>query len=124
MAIVLKELDIVWLCIFSVEALVKITAHGLLFGPGAYLKSGWNQLDFTIVTSSFFVVLAENVPQFAGAQGLRSIRILRVLRPLRLVSRSPGMRLIITNLARSLPAVGNVMSRSDLYPRARNSDSL
>ena len=119
LAMVLLRLDIVWLCIFSAECLFKITAHGLCLGPGAYFTSAWNRLDFTIVTISLVVVLAENVPSLAGAQGLRSLRILRVLRPLRLVSRTPGMRLIITNLVRSLPAVGNVTPAMNSNGRGR-----
>ena len=33
---------------------------------------------------------------------------MRALRPLRLVSRNPGMKLIVTSLVKAMPAVANV----------------
>jgi len=32
-----------------VEAFLKVIAYGLLFHPNAYLRNGWNLLDFIIV---------------------------------------------------------------------------
>jgi hypothetical protein len=63
------------------------------------------QLDFVIVCVSFLVLLAEHFPVL---KPLKTLRILRVLRPLRLVSRNPGMKLIVTSLAKAAPAVSNV----------------
>ena len=40
---------------------------------------------------------------------MKPLRILRALRPLRLVSRSPGMKLMVTSLVKSLPAVSNTL---------------
>ena len=90
---------------FTVEATLKIIAYGFAFTPKAYLKSGWNVLDFSIVCVSLLCLFATAVPQL---RSLRSLRTLRVLRPLRLLSRNPGMKLIITSLFQVMPAVGNV----------------
>merc|ERR1719197_2221245 len=42
-------------------------------------------------------------------KSLRSLRALRALRPLRLLSRNPGMRVVIEALYGSLPNVGHVL---------------
>jgi len=39
----------VFLIIFTTEAIIKIIAYGFVMHPGAYLRSGWNMLDFVIV---------------------------------------------------------------------------
>jgi voltage-dependent calcium channel L type alpha-1D len=44
-----EQLEFVFLVIFSLEAVVKIIAYGFVLHPGAYLRSGWNFLDFVIV---------------------------------------------------------------------------
>jgi hypothetical protein len=67
---------------FVLEMLLKIVAKGFLFAPDAYLRSGWNVLDFVIVLISILGLLADLVPAFGQ---LKSLRILRVLRPLRLL---------------------------------------
>lgn len=37
--------------IFTVECLIKIVAMGFISGDGAYLRDGWNVLDFVVVIS-------------------------------------------------------------------------
>ena len=44
-----EKLEYFFLVVFSVEAAMKIIAYGFLFHQDAYLRSGWNVLDFTIV---------------------------------------------------------------------------
>ena len=41
--------EYVFLVVFTIEAILKIIAYGFLFHPGAYLRNGWNILDFVIV---------------------------------------------------------------------------
>ena len=91
--------------IFTVEMVLKVVAYGFAFTPRAYLKDGWNILDFTIVIAALLVLLAEIVPAFGR---FKPLRILRVLRPLRLLQRSPGMRIIITAIVKTIPAVVEV----------------
>ena len=38
-----------FLVVFTVEAVMKMMAYGFLLHPGAYLRNGWNLLDFIIV---------------------------------------------------------------------------
>ena len=50
MAIVVQEsLEWPFLVIFTGEAIIKIIAYGFVMHPGAYLRNGWNILDFVIV---------------------------------------------------------------------------
>ncbi|EPY85647.1 hypothetical protein CB1_000357019 [Camelus ferus] len=44
-----ERVEYLFLIVFTVEALLKVIAYGLLFHPNAYLRNGWNLLDFIIV---------------------------------------------------------------------------
>merc|ERR1719409_636375 len=85
--------------------MLKIIAYGFAFTPKAYIKDGWNILDFVIVMISIAGLFAELFPVLGK---LKSLRILRVLRPLRLLNRIASMKLIITSLVQTLPSVLNV----------------
>ena len=91
--------------LFLLEALCKSIAYGFALTPNAYLKSGWNVLDFVIVIVSVGSILAEAFPQLAI---MRPLRALRALRPLRLIARNEGMKLVLSSLFEALPAVSNV----------------
>lgn len=45
----LEKIEYVFLVIFTVECVLKIIAYGFVAHQGAYLRNGWNMLDFTIV---------------------------------------------------------------------------
>jgi len=44
-----EQIEYVFLVIFTLESIIKIIAYGFVLHPYAYLRSGWNFLDFTIV---------------------------------------------------------------------------
>ena len=88
---------------FILEMMLKIVAYGFLFAPKAYLKDGWNILDFCIVIISILGLLASIVPAWPPQGAVDP----RVLRPLRLLQRDPG-KLIIVSLVKTLPSVGEV----------------
>jgi len=100
---VLRILDTVFTLIFFSEMLVNIFVMGLVGMPESYLSNPWNVLDFVIVSAStinlLFTVEARN----------RIIRVLLAFRPLRLLSRSEGMRVVIFALFHSMPAIINVI---------------
>ena len=98
----LRTIDHVAIAIFVGELLTKVLAYGLLSTPNAYLKDGWNRLDFVIVLSSIVSMVGESSPAF------RVLRMLRVLRPLRLISRFKGMRTAVQLLLRAMPRVLDV----------------
>ena len=99
----LKQLNFVWTWLFFGELLAKVIAYTFCsHDEEAYVNNPWNLLDLLIVTISFVVLAAESIPQ------LQPLKTLRVLRPLRLLSRNPGMKLVITSLFKALPEVSNV----------------
>jgi Ion transport protein len=80
--------------IFSCECILKIIAYGFIFHRNAYLRDGWNWLDFIVVIIGWLDMLP-NIP------GLRALRTLRVLRPLRSINAIPSMKNQITSLISS-----------------------
>jgi len=89
--------------LFTIELILKVVAKGFYSGPYAYLKDGWNWLDFVIVVVGW-------AAYFPSVPGVSALRTFRVLRPLKTLSSMPGMRVIITALMTSIPALINVMS--------------
>eukprot|EP00937_MAST-01D_sp_MAST-1D-sp2_P000780 g780.t1 len=92
--------------LFDIEALLKIVAMGLYFGQDTYLKDGWNALDLLVNLASTIDMAFPD-----GNMGFfKALRGLRALRPLRLVSRSPGMKMVVNSILQSLPAAINVIA--------------
>ncbi|CAN9510559.1 unnamed protein product [Ophioblennius macclurei] len=97
--------------IFVGEMMIKVVAMGLYFGNGVYLQSSWNVLDGLLV----FVSLVDILVSVASAGGnrilgmLRVLRLLRTLRPLRVISRAPGLKLVVETLITSLRPIGNIV---------------
>uniref|UniRef100_A0A8C7IK97 Voltage-dependent T-type calcium channel subunit alpha n=1 Tax=Oncorhynchus kisutch TaxID=8019 RepID=A0A8C7IK97_ONCKI len=97
--------------IFIAEMTVKVVAQGLYSGEAVYLKSSWNVLDGLLV----FVSLLDILVSIASAGGnrilgiLRVLRLLRTLRPLRVISRAPGLKLVVETLITSLRPIGNIV---------------
>uniref|UniRef100_A0A8K9V4R2 Voltage-dependent T-type calcium channel subunit alpha n=1 Tax=Oncorhynchus mykiss TaxID=8022 RepID=A0A8K9V4R2_ONCMY len=99
----------VFTAIFVAEMTVKVVSKGLYLGEKAYLKSSWNVLDGFLV----FVSLIDIVVSMAGGAKilgvLRVLRLLRTLRPLRVISRAPGLKLVVETLITSLKPIGNIV---------------
>lgn len=104
--IILQYIDYFMTAAFTFEMCIKIFVYGfLLTGDYAYLKQGWNCLDFVIVLSA---LIGLNPNATASLKSLKTLRILRVLRPLKLASKNKGLKVAITALFKSLPAIGNL----------------
>jgi len=98
-------IDDIFLWTYFIECLLKILGLGFLFNEGAYLRDGWNILDFTIVSSSM-------LPIFLGSNtgfSLNSLRSLRVLRPLRTISTVKSLKVLLNTLFSSLPYLLNTL---------------
>ncbi|KAK7939671.1 hypothetical protein WMY93_002997 [Mugilogobius chulae] len=97
--------------IFLAEMTIKVVAQGFCFGPQTYLQSSWNVLDGLLV----FVSLVDILVTLANPGGnrilgiLRVLRLLRTLRPLRVISRAPGLKLVVETLITSLRPIGNIV---------------
>ena len=97
--------DIVFTVLFTIEMLMKVVALGFVLGEKAYLKDPWNWIDFVVVLAAY-VQFIPNADQYTWLKALRTIR---ALRPLRMVSRSPGMKVVVLALFQAIPAVANVL---------------
>uniref|UniRef100_A0A8D3BI16 Calcium voltage-gated channel subunit alpha1 Ib n=1 Tax=Scophthalmus maximus TaxID=52904 RepID=A0A8D3BI16_SCOMX len=99
----------IFTAIFVTEMTVKVVSMGLYLGEKAYLRSSWNILDGFLV----FVSLIDIVVSMAGGAKilgvLRVLRLLRTLRPLRVISRAPGLKLVVETLITSLKPIGNIV---------------
>ncbi|XP_060633075.2 voltage-dependent T-type calcium channel subunit alpha-1I isoform X3 [Anolis sagrei] len=101
----------IFTAIFVAEMTLKVVSLGLYFGEQAYLRSSWNILDGFLV----FVSIIDIVVSVASAGGakilgvLRVLRLLRTLRPLRVISRAPGLKLVVETLISSLKPIGNIV---------------
>jgi len=45
----LEDADVIFVAIFTLEAILKIIAYGFFFHANSYLRSGWNIIDFVVV---------------------------------------------------------------------------
>ena len=48
-----EHIEYIFLVIFTVECGMKIIAYGFILHSGAYLRNGWNILDFIIVVIGY-----------------------------------------------------------------------
>ncbi|XP_030634877.1 voltage-dependent T-type calcium channel subunit alpha-1H [Chanos chanos] len=109
--IFLNVSNYIFTVIFVTEMTLKVVAMGLYVGPDTYLKSSWNVLDGLLV----FVSLVDILFSLASSGGnrilgiLRVLRLLRTLRPLRVISRAPGLKLVVETLITSLRPIGNIV---------------
>jgi voltage-gated sodium channel len=90
----LSALNDVFLAIFVVELVIRLTAFGSR--PGGFFRSGWNVFDLIVVVASLAPGLREN------AMLLRLVRLARILRIVRLL---PDLRVLTIAIGRSIPGV-------------------
>ncbi|KAG9464831.1 hypothetical protein GDO78_019323 [Eleutherodactylus coqui] len=110
--VVLEKVEYIFLFIFIIEAFLKIVAYGLILHTDAYLRNGWNILDFTIVSLGVFTVVLEQINKLQGgvaAPGgkgtgfnVKALRAFRVLRPLRLVSGVPSLQVVLNSIIKAM----------------------
>uniref|UniRef100_A0A8C8SRK0 Voltage-dependent L-type calcium channel subunit alpha n=1 Tax=Pelusios castaneus TaxID=367368 RepID=A0A8C8SRK0_9SAUR len=106
------QVEYVFLIIFTVETFLKIIAYGLVLHPSAYIRNGWNLLDFVIVVVGLFSVVLEQVSHksgdahhMSGKPGgfdVKALRAFRVLRPLRLVSGVPSLHIVLNSIMKAM----------------------
>ncbi|XP_062975001.1 voltage-dependent L-type calcium channel subunit alpha-1F [Elgaria multicarinata webbii] len=108
----LEQVEYVFLIIFTVETFLKILAYGLVMHPSAYIRNGWNLLDFVIVVVGLFSVILEqfshkpgDAHHMSGKPGgfdVKALRAFRVLRPLRLVSGVPSLHIVLNSIMKAM----------------------
>lgn len=76
--------DIGFVCILSLEFLVKTVADGVIYTPNAYLRNPWNIIDFIVLVSMWinFIAFVRNNGNlsriFRGLTALRALRCLTI----------------------------------------------
>ncbi|XP_039652524.1 calcium channel, voltage-dependent, L type, alpha 1D subunit, a isoform X19 [Perca fluviatilis] len=120
----LETVEYAFLIIFTIETFLKIIAYGLVMHQNAYVRNGWNMLDFVIVVIGLFSVVLElltkeeKVESEAEGEGLhpsmqghggkpggfdvKALRAFRVLRPLRLVSGVPSLQVVLNSIIKAM----------------------
>lgn len=114
----LESIENIFMVIFTSECIIKIIANGFLMHQGAYLRNGWNILDFFIVVigwAHYFLknliltyktlfraisaALSSIMPEGFDVKALRAFR---VLRPLRLVSGVPSLQVVLNSILKAM----------------------
>uniref|UniRef100_A0A3P8QM64 Voltage-dependent L-type calcium channel subunit alpha n=1 Tax=Astatotilapia calliptera TaxID=8154 RepID=A0A3P8QM64_ASTCA len=117
----LETVEYAFLIIFTIETFLKIIAYGLVMHQNAYVRNGWNMLDFVIVVIGLFSVALEfltkeekgevegdNHASMHGHGGkpggfdVKALRAFRVLRPLRLVSGVPSLQVVLNSIIKAM----------------------
>jgi len=98
---VVREANTVFVYIFIFEMFVKLLAHPLFWGEGAYLHDGWNWLDGIVVLVSIITTLFPKGPAF-----LKTLRILRAFRPLRVIQRAKTLKMVVETIFKSMKELG------------------
>uniref|UniRef100_A0A3B4ZQ81 Voltage-dependent L-type calcium channel subunit alpha n=1 Tax=Stegastes partitus TaxID=144197 RepID=A0A3B4ZQ81_9TELE len=112
-----------FLIIFTIETFLKIIAYGLVMHQNAYVRNGWNMLDFVIVVIGLFSVVLELLTKEEKGDGedgaaahaamhghggkpgglyVKALRAFRVLRPLRLVSGVPSLQVVLNSIIKAM----------------------
>ena len=94
--------DKVFLGLFVVEAVLKVSALGFVMHKWAYLRDAWNVGDFLIVVTGV-------ASQVASDSNLGILRLVRLMRPLRAIRRVRGMRVLVNTLVQALPMMADVL---------------
>uniref|UniRef100_A0A8D0A9H6 Voltage-dependent L-type calcium channel subunit alpha n=1 Tax=Sander lucioperca TaxID=283035 RepID=A0A8D0A9H6_SANLU len=119
-----ETVEYAFLIIFTIETFLKIIAYGLVMHQNAYVRNGWNMLDFVIVVIGLFSVVLELLtkeekveseaegegihPSMQGHGGkpggfdVKALRAFRVLRPLRLVSGVPSLQVVLNSIIKAM----------------------
>jgi hypothetical protein len=97
--------DPMFLACFVLELVVKVVAKGVWLDSHAYLRSGWNWIDGTVVCAGLLALVPE-VPQELK---LTVLRTLRILRPLRSINSLPALRNQVRALLSAIPELIDVL---------------
>ena len=94
----LALMDNIFFIYYILEMFLKVFAMGFIFNEGAYLKDGWNGLDFFILSTA----VANKIVANYGIN-LKGIRALRVLRPLKIIGNIKNLQKILESLFQAFP---------------------
>ncbi|CAF1246806.1 unnamed protein product [Didymodactylos carnosus] len=93
----LEHIEYLFLATFTLEAILKVIAYGFCLHPNAYLRNGWNILDFAIIIVDV-ILLKYDVQVF----DVNSLRAFRVIRALKLVHGVPSLEIVHNSILRAM----------------------
>eukprot|EP00755_Sulcionema_specki_P000327 Sspe_Gene.25295::Locus_10151_Transcript_1_1_Confidence_1.000_Length_5227::g.25295::m.25295 len=96
-----KYTELIFLAIYSIEVLLKVVALGLVMHEHSYLRNPVNAMDIAVVVAGFV--------SLAGYSDVNSIAMMRLIRPARMISRVPGMKVLVLALMRSARGLSDVV---------------
>ena len=90
----LEAFGLTFTLLFTLEAALKILSTGFIVHENAYLRDGWNWIDFTVVIFGYsncnHYLPFSLIETFPGVPRIRALRTLRVLRPLKSINAVPS----------------------------------
>ena len=95
--------EIVFLIIFTIEALLKVCALGFVWGRDTYLRNAWNVVDFAVLLLGYLMVVLDKGGSFS------IIRIVRIFRPLRGLSHTSSIHILIEAYVLAVPIIFEVL---------------
>ena len=101
-ALLISTCEDIFLGIFTIELICKVTAYGLLSNRSAYLLDPWCQLDAAVVSLAWLPIIFPALGNYSG------LRAFRALRPLRALRRLPGMPVLVQWILDVIPSMGSV----------------
>merc|ERR1719409_1720054 len=107
---ILKLFDKTFAIIFIFEMVMKLVAHGLVYGPNTYLHNSWNWIDGIVVIVSIIDMTSDSSAGF-----LKTLRILRAFRPLRVISRNENLKVVVKTIFNSLPELMTLFALSMVF---------
>ena len=87
----IDRINVVLSLIFIFDVVIKIIAMGLITGPNAFLRDGFNRLDFVMAIFGLIDSFSSS-----GQGGMNAIRSIRALRPLKAINRFENLKTFIT----------------------------
>ena len=89
--------------LFTIEMLMKIIAKGFILHKYAYLRNGWNIIDFIICIYQWLKLKYDD---WGNLCVFRCIKFIGIVKDISLLS---GLRKLIDSIIISLPTLGNVI---------------
>jgi hypothetical protein len=102
---VLASMNFVFTLMFTAEMVLRVLTSGFR----RYIRVGWNQLDFIVVSISLLLLVEGGDGSGHAPESLKSLKALRALRPLRMIRRIKGMKAVVDTMVATIPHAANVM---------------
>uniref|UniRef100_A0A4W6G325 Voltage-dependent N-type calcium channel subunit alpha n=1 Tax=Lates calcarifer TaxID=8187 RepID=A0A4W6G325_LATCA len=99
--VMLKNLNIVFTILFTLECILKIIA----FGPLNYLKDAWNVFDFVTVLGSITDILVTEINVRDRLLNLSFLRLFRAARLIKLLRQGYTIRILLWTFVQSFKAL-------------------